>query len=273
MKRFHLHLVSDSTGETLEAIAKAALAQFEHTEAIKHYWPMVRTEGHIDRVVADVQAKPGLVLFTIVNNRHRDRLQARLLTLGVPALSVLDPVLEAFGQFTGDRAQGLPGRQHALDAAYFRRIDAVHFTMAHDDGLATDDLADADIVLIGVSRTSKTPTSIYLANRGYKTANIPLVPGIPLPIDVMQLKKPLIVGLVVNKERLIDVRRHRLRSMNQSDDSGYVDEDKVTQELQAARRLFAKNGWPTIDVSRRSIEETAAAVLNLYNQRAEATTE
>jgi [pyruvate, water dikinase]-phosphate phosphotransferase / [pyruvate, water dikinase] kinase len=269
MKRFHLHLVSDSTGETLEAVAKACLAQFEQAEPVKHFWPMIRSERQLDRVVDEIVERPGLVMFTLVNAAVRDRLQARCVTLGIPAISVLDPVLQAFGQFMGERAKGLPGRQHQLDAAYFRRIDAVHFTMAHDDGIAPENLNEADIVLVGVSRSSKTPTSIYLANRGYKTANIPLVPGVPPPEQLLQADRPLIVGLTTHLDRLIQVRRNRLRSLNQTDESDYVDEEQVEAEVQSARRLFAQNGWPVIDVTRRSIEETAAAIMNLYTQREE----
>jgi [pyruvate, water dikinase]-phosphate phosphotransferase / [pyruvate, water dikinase] kinase len=267
MKRFHLHLVSDSTGETLESVAKAGLSQFEQAEAIKHFWPMIRSERQINRVVEEILERPGLVLFTLVNTVMRDKLQSRCVALGIPAISVLDPVLEAFGQFTGERARGLPGRQHQMDAAYFRRIDAVHFTMAHDDGIAAENLNEADIVLVGVSRSSKTPTSIYLANRGYKTANIPLVPGVPPPESLLAATKPMIVGLTTNPERLIQVRRNRLRSLNQTDESDYVDENQVLQEIQLARRLFAQHNWPVIDVTRRSIEETAAAIINLLNQR------
>lgn len=269
MKRFHLHLVSDSTGETLEAVAKACLSQFEQAEPVKHFWPMIRSERQVGRVLDEIVQRPGLVMFTLVNAEVRDRLQARCVTLGIPAISVLDPVLEAFGQFMGERAKGLPGRQHQLDAAYFRRIDAVHFTMAHDDGVASEDLDQADIILVGVSRSSKTPTSIYLANRGYKTANIPLVPGVPPPTQLMSATKPLIVGLTTHIDRLLQVRRNRLRSLNQTDESDYVDEEQVEAEVQAARRLFAQQGWPVIDVTRRSIEETAAAIMNLYAQREE----
>ncbi len=269
MKRFHLHLVSDSTGETLESVAKAGLSQFEHAEAIKHFWPMIRSERQIDRIVDEIIHRPGLVLFTLVNELIRDRLQSRCSALGIPAISVLDPVLEAFGQFTGEQARGLPGRQHQMDAAYFRRIDAVHFTMAHDDGVAAENINEADIILVGVSRSSKTPTSIYLANRGYKTANIPLVPGVPPPDSLLSATKPLIVGLTTNADRLIQVRRNRLRSLNQTDQSDYIDEDRVIEEIQLARRLFAQHEWPVIDVTRRSIEETAAAIINLLNQRLE----
>ncbi len=271
LKRVHLHLVSDSTGETLESVAKAGLAQFEQVEAIKHFWPMIRSERQIDRIVDEIIQRPGLVLFTLVNGAMRDRLQSRCAGLAIPAISVLDPVLEAFGQFTGDRAKGLPGRQHQMDAAYFRRIDAVHFTMAHDDGIAAENIDEADIVLVGVSRSSKTPTSIYLANRGYKTANIPLVPGVAPPESLLTARRPLIVGLTTNADRLIQVRRNRLRSLNQTDQSDYVEESRVVEEIQAARRLFSAHSWPVIDVTRRSIEETAAAVINLLNQRREGT--
>jgi [pyruvate, water dikinase]-phosphate phosphotransferase / [pyruvate, water dikinase] kinase len=269
MKRFHLHLVSDSTGETLEGVAKACLAQFENAEPIKHFWPMIRSERQLDKVISAILEKPGLVLFTLVNTSSRDKLQARMLTLGIPAVSVLDPVLAMFGQFIGEQAKGAPGKQHEMDAAYFRRIDAVHYTMAHDDGVGTDNLEEADIVLVGISRTSKTPTSIYLANRGYKTANVPLVPQVEPPESIFSLQKPLIVGLTTSPDRLIAVRRNRLRAMNQQTDTDYVDDSKVTEEIQAARRMFSKYGWPVIDVTRRSIEETAAEVINIFNQRRE----
>jgi [pyruvate, water dikinase]-phosphate phosphotransferase / [pyruvate, water dikinase] kinase len=270
MKRFHLHLVSDSTGETLEAVAKACLAQFENAEAIKHFWPMIRSERQLGKVIESIMEKPGLVLFTLVNVMTRDQLQARLITLGIPAVSVLDPVLQLFGQHIGEQAKGAPGKQHIMDAAYFRRIDAVHYTMAHDDGVGTNNLEEADIVLIGISRTSKTPTSIYLANRGYKTANVPLVPEVPPPTEIFVLKKPLVVGLTTSPDRLIAVRRNRLRAMNQQSDTDYVDDSKVAKEVQAARRLFSGQDWPVIDVTRRSIEETAAEIITLFTQRQEA---
>jgi [pyruvate, water dikinase]-phosphate phosphotransferase / [pyruvate, water dikinase] kinase len=269
MKRFHLHLVSDSTGETLEAVAKACLAQFESSEAIKHFWPMVRSDRQMQKVINGILEKPGLVLYTLVSAESRDRLQARLQALGMPALSVLDPVLELFGKFIGERARGAPGVQHTMDAAYFRRIDAVHYTMAHDDGVGADNLAEADIVLLGVSRTSKTPTSIYLANRGFKTANVPLVPGVPPPPSLFELRGPLLVGLTTSPDRLIAVRRNRLRAMNQQTDTDYVDDARVAEEILQARRLFTRHGWPVIDVTRRSIEETAAEIINLHHQRQE----
>lgn len=267
-KRYHLHLLSDSTGETLENIAKAALVQFDAADdVVKHFWPMVRSENHLDRILIDVAANPGLVLYTLVNADMRLKLENRCRTLGLPAVAALDEVTNALSNMLGQEAQARPGRQHALDAAYFARVDAIQFTIAHDDGLNWQNWEEADILLAGVSRTSKTPTSIYLANRGYKTANIPLVPESPPPDALYSLKHPFVVGLVTSAERLIQVRRNRLLSLNQAPDTDYVDEDKVKAEVAHARRIFADNGWPVLDVTRRSIEESAAAIINLYNER------
>ena len=176
MIRLHLHLISDSTGETLENIAKAGLAQFDDVETIKHFWPMVRSEGHVDRVLDDIGKQPGLVLYTLVDHNVRRKLETRTRAMGLPAVSALDPVIDALSRLLGMEAKERPGGQHTLDAAYFQRVEAIQYTIAHDDGVAPEDWDRADIVLAGVSRTSKTPTSIYLANRGYKVANVPLVP-------------------------------------------------------------------------------------------------
>lgn len=267
MSRFHLHLLSDSTGETLEMIAKAALAQFDHTDVIRHFWPMVRSRQHLDRIMGEIANNPGLVLFTVVNNETRNRLEEQCRSLGLPAIAVLDIVTDALEDMLGQEAKGRPGRQHQLDDAYFARIDAIQYTIAHDDGIAWEDWEEADIILAGVSRTSKTPISIYLANRGYKVANIPIVPESPPPSVLFGLKRPLIVGLTTAPERLVQVRRNRLLSLSQSPDTEYVDADKVSAEVRYARRMFGDNGWPVIDVTRRSIEETAAAVINIYNER------
>ena len=266
--RFHLHLLSDSTGETLENIAKAALAQFDGVDdVVKHFWPMVRSENHLDRILIDVAANPGLVLYTLVNSDTRRKLENRCRALGLPAVAALDAVTDALSNMLGQTAQARPGRQHALDAAYFARVDAIQFTIAHDDGLNWQNWEEADILLAGVSRTSKTPTSIYLANRGFKTANIPLVPESPPPPALFNLKHPLIVGLVTSADRLVQVRRNRLLTLNQAPDTDYVDEEKVKAEVAHARRIFADNGWPVLDVTRRSIEESAAAIINLFNER------
>jgi regulator of PEP synthase PpsR (kinase-PPPase family) len=267
MARLHLHLLSDSTGETLEMVAKAALAQFDGADVVRHFWPMVRSQQHLDRIMGDIAANPGLVLFTLVNDEIRDLLEEKCRGLGLPAVAALDAVTDALENVLGQQAKGRPGRQHALDDAYFARVDAIQFTIAHDDGVGWEEWENADIVLAGVSRSSKTPTSIYLANRGYKVANIPVVVESPPPPALFGLRRPLVVGLTTAPERLVQVRRNRLLSLNQAPDTSYVDTDRVAREVQYARRMFADNGWPVIDVTRRSIEETAAAVINLYNER------
>ena len=267
MKRLHLHLLSDSTGETLENIAKAALAQYDDVETVRHFWPMVRTEAHLERILQEIAQNPGLVIFTLVNPATRRNLEQRCRALGLPAVAPLDPVNDALSGLLGQQAKARPGRQHVLDAAYFARVDAIQFTIAHDDGIAWEEWEEADIVLAGVSRSSKTPTSIYLANRGFKTANIPIVVESPPPVELFALKNPLVVGLTTSADRLIQVRRNRLLSLNQAPQTAYVDEDAVAKELAFARRMFADNGWPVIDVTRRSIEETAAAVIALVNER------
>lgn len=267
MQRLHLHLLSDSTGETLEMIAKAALAQFEDADVVRHFWPMVRSQQHLDRILSEIAAHPGLVLFTLVSSEIRARLEERCAALGLSSVSALDTVTDALERQLGQQAKGRPGRQHTMDEAYFRRVDAIQFTIAHDDGVGWENWEQADIVLAGVSRSSKTPTSIYLANRGFKVANIPIVVESPPPTSLFSLRRPMVVGLTTSPERLIQVRRNRLLSLNQAPETAYVDNDHVTREVQFARRMFADNGWPVIDVSRRSIEETAAAVINLYNER------
>ncbi|KZY54471.1 phosphoenolpyruvate synthase regulatory protein [Erythrobacter sp. HI0063] len=267
MNRIHLHLVSDSTGETLEMIAKAALAQFEDADVVRHFWPMVRSRQHLDRIVPDLSADPGLVLYTLVNPETRERLEERCRTLGLSAVPVLDGVTAALESALGQEARGKPGRQHLMDKAYFDRVEAIQFTIAHDDGVGWEDWEEADIVLAGVSRSSKTPTSIYLANRGYKVANIPLVVESPPPSSLFQLKKPLVVGLTSAPERLVQIRRNRLLSLNEGTTTDYVDHERVKEEILFARRMFADKGWPIIDVTRRSIEETAAAVIKLLGER------
>jgi [pyruvate, water dikinase]-phosphate phosphotransferase / [pyruvate, water dikinase] kinase len=269
LTRLHLHLLSDSTGETLENVAKAGLAQFEGVEAVKHFWPMVRSEGHLDRVLSEIAAKPGLVIYTLVNSTVRRRLETRCAALGLHAISALDPVIDALSRLLGKETVARPGLQHTMDDAYFDRVEAIHYTIAHDDGVASEDWEEADIVLAGVSRSSKTPTSIYLANRGFRVANIPLVVESPPPPILFNLHRPLVVGLTTSPDRLIQIRRNRLLSLNQTATTAYVDEERVAKELAYARRLFSDNGWPVIDVTRRSIEETAAAIINLATERRE----
>ncbi len=265
--RLHLHLLSDSTGETLETIAKAALAQYDDVETLRHFWPMVRSEAHLERILREIGQNPGLVLYTLVNANIRATLEARCRAMSLPAVAPLDGVNDALSGLLGQAAKARPGRQHTLDAAYFARVDAIQFTIAHDDGIAAEDWEEADILLAGVSRSSKTPTSIYLANRGYKTANIPIVIESPPPPALFTLTGPLIVGLTTSADRLVQIRRNRLLSLNQKTETAYVQQDAVAREVAYARRMFADNGWPVIDVTRRSIEETAAAIIGLVNDR------
>jgi regulator of PEP synthase PpsR (kinase-PPPase family) len=267
MKQFHLHLVSDATGETIHSVARACLSQFDEVHPVEHFWNLVRTQRQLDLVIEGIRDHPGLVMFTLVEEPLRRRLQEVCRELAVPCIPVLEPLIGALAAYLGLESRSQPGRQHMLDAHYFGRIDAMDFAISHDDGQAQTNLHEADVVLVGVSRTSKTPTCIYLANRGIKAANVPFVPGVPLPDDLATLKHPLIVGLTTDPERLIGIRRNRLRMLNQSEATSYVDPEAVRAEIQEARRLYARNGWPVIDVTRRSIEETAAEILMLLARR------
>jgi len=261
---FHLHLVSDATGETLIAVSRAASAQYQGVSSIEHIYPLVRTRTQLDKAIAEIEAAPGMVLFTLVDKDLLQALEDACKRIGVPCLSILQPILHLFQSYIGMESTPRPGAQHMLNADYFRRIDALNYTVLHDDGQQIDEYEDADVLLIGVSRTSKTPTSIYLANRGIKTANIPLVPNVPLPPSVRKLKHPLVVGLLASPERIVQMRENRLLALNATHETLYVDRLAVADEVAQSRRLFAELGWPTIDVTRRSIEETAAAIIDLY---------
>ena len=261
---FHLHLVSDSTGETLIAISRAVAAQFQGIGSIEHIYPLVRNKSQLERVLREIESSPGIVLFTLVDAELAALLETACREFGSPCLSVLEPILSLFNAYLGTAITPRPGAQHLLNADYFKRIDALNFTMMHDDGQQHEHLENADILLLGISRTSKTPTSIYLANRGYKTANVPLVPDVPLPSGLVELRRPLIVGLIASAERIIQIRQNRLLSLNADQETPYVDRLAVNEEIAHSRRLFAQYGWPVIDVSRRSIEETAASIIDLY---------
>ena len=264
---FHLYLISDSTGETLIAVSRAAAAQYASMSAIEHIYPLVRTPQQLDKILNELESAPGIVLYTLVDHDLARRLETACQESGCPCLSILDPVLNMFQAYLGTTSSLRPGAQHVLDADYFKRIDALNYTMMHDDGQMTDDMELADIVLVGISRTSKTPTSIYLANRGFKTGNIPLVPGISVPPQLERLKNPLVVGLVASPERIGQIRQNRLLALNADEDSPYIDRTAIAEELAFSRKLCLRNNWPMIDVTRRSIEETAAAVIDLYRSR------
>lgn len=263
-KKFHIHLVSDASGETVSSAARACLVQFEDIEPIYHSWWLIRTQGQIARVVAGIEANPGVVLATLLESPIRASLEEACRSLGVPCIPLLDPVMKALSDHLNVNFEKVPGRQHALDAEYFKRIEAMQYTLAHDDGQLMDDIEDADVILLGVSRTSKTPTCMYLANRGLKAANIPLVPGIPLPPEIFQAKKPLIIGLTKEPKSLSDIRKTRLKFLNEDNETDYADVDKVKEEVLEARRLCTRNKWPIIDVSHRSIEEASAEILQFY---------
>jgi regulator of PEP synthase PpsR (kinase-PPPase family) len=265
---FHLHLVSDATGETLTTVARAATAQYTKVLPVEHVYPLVRTQKQLDRVLAEIEESPGIVLYTLLEEDLVARLENHCREAGLPCLSILGPVLQLLQSYLGTETAHRVGAQHTLNADYFKRIDALNYTMLHDDGQHIDDLEEADVVLVGVSRTSKTPTSIYLANRGVKTGNVPLVPGVTVARQVEQLSRPLVVGLYASPERIVQIRQNRLLGLKaQHDDDQYIDRKAVAEEVALSRRLCAKHHWPIIDVTRRSIEETAAAVMKLLAER------
>jgi regulator of PEP synthase PpsR (kinase-PPPase family) len=262
---FHLHLVSDATGETLLAVGRAAAAQYSTVSPIEHVYPLIRNVKQLEPVLTDIEANPGIVLYTLVDPVLNDRLEQHCKERSIPCLSILSPVLSLFASYLGTETTPRVGGQHMLNAEYFRRIDALNYTLLHDDGQHPENLDEADVVLVGISRTSKTPTSIYLANRGIKTANVPLVPGIDPPGELERSKRPLVVGLIASPERIVQIRQNRLLGLNANQsDSTYVDRHSVSDEIANSKRLCARHNWPIIDVTRRSIEETAAAILDLY---------
>ena len=270
MKSFHIHLVSDATGTSLQSLTRGVLAQFEGIDPVEWFWPLVRTEKQLSRVIENIREHPGPVLFTFVDNRQRARFQDACQDLGVPNIPVLDPVIKGLSAYLKLPAKGVPGLQHAMDESYFDRVDAIEFALSFDDGQSLDGIERADVILVGVSRTSKTPTCIFLARRGIKAANVPFAPSVPFPDIIKTLERPLIVGLTESPERLVALRRNRLKADEHSshlEENAYLDIDKVVDEIKACRRLCASQGWPVIDVTRRSVEETAAEILILLQRR------
>lgn len=267
MTKLSLHLVSDSTGETVGLIAKAVVVQFKELDVEEYNWPMLRSPQQIGELMDALRETPGFVLYTVVDDTVRQSLEEGCRALRIPCLSVMQPIIDALKSYLGTETEARPGRQHVLDDDYFDRIGAMDYVLSHDDGRLERDLEGADVVLVGVSRTSKTPTCIYLGNRGIKAANFPMVPGVNLPDILFELKNPLVVGLTKDPRRLVEVRRQRLQLLNQDTNTDYVDADLVTQEISEARRLFARHNWPVINVSRRSIEETATTIMQLLKRR------
>jgi hypothetical protein len=260
---FNVHLVSDSTGETLAGVMRATCAQFDNIMPIEHSYFLVRSVRQLERVMEEIAAAPGVVMFTLSNLEHRAILEEHCAKIAMPCVAVLDPVLDITSRYLGQELNHRVGAARKLNAEYFKRIDALDFAMDHDDGQQVIELSTADVILVGVSRTSKTPTSVYLAHRGVKAANVPLVPNVPLPPELFAKDHPLVVGLTISADRLVHIRRNRLAAMKETRAGDYTEEEAVRREVMDAQRLFEREAWPTIDVSRRSIEETAAAVLNL----------
>ncbi|MGH1404196.1 MAG: pyruvate, water dikinase regulatory protein [Alphaproteobacteria bacterium] len=271
LRKFTIHLVSDATGTTLLGLSRAVLAQFEGVDPHQKFWPLVRTERQLERVIKRISDNPGPVIFTFVNEKMRARLREHCESLNVPCVAVLDPIIHSLSSYLGIHAKGVPGLQHAMDDAYFKRVSAVDFAMHFDDGKSLAGLKEADVVLVGVSRTSKTPTSIFLARRGIKAANIPLVPGVDVPDEYFRHKRPLYVGLTAAPKRLQALRQTRLKA-DKNDaaafaENTYLDEMKIEEEVRKARRLYTDHGWPVIDVTKRSIEETAAEIMALLQNK------
>ncbi len=262
---FNVHLVSDSTGETLNAVMRAACAQFENVMPLEHNYYLVRSPKQLDRVLKEIDGAPGVVWFTISDESLRTKLENHCRSHGHPVLPVLDASVSMLSRHLGLRASERTAAQHSLNEEYFERMEAINYTLAHDDGAGLDGLKNADVVLVGISRTSKTPTCVYLANRGVKAANVPLVPGVPPPRQLLELdgQMPLVIGLKISPERLIQIRQQRLLTLNEAKHTNYVDDDAVKAEATQANRLFLQQKWKTIDVSRRSVEETAASILNV----------
>ena len=263
-KQFYLHLVSDATGTTLQGVARATLSQFDGIDPIEKFWPLVRTTRQLDRVIRHIQDYPGPVMFTLVDQKMRQKLQEECQKLNVPCMPVMDPIIKGLSGYLGLNSKGIPGLQHTLDDAYFHRIDAVDFAMSYDDGQQLDGIEQADVILVGVSRTSKTPTCIYLARRGIMAANIPYVPGVPFPEKISKMggEGPIVVGLTESPDRLLGLRRNRLKAEENQLDRGnsYLDPEGIDAEIREARQFFNKNRWPIIDVTKRSVEETAAEI-------------
>jgi regulator of PEP synthase PpsR (kinase-PPPase family) len=268
-RRFHLHLVSDSTGETVSSVARAALAQYEGIEPEEHIWSLVRTPNQMKKVLAGITEHPGVVLFTLVDKELRDILKQHCHQHNLPCVPVLARVISELTAYLGMQTIAQPGKQHELNEDYFSRVEAINFALAHDDGQATWELEEADVVLVGVSRTSKSPTCVYLAYRGYKAANVPFVSGVPLPEGLGQLKRPLVVGLTIDPDRLLQIRTTRLQSLTGKGETNYVDLEQIRAEVTESRKVYAKYHWPVIDVTRRSVEETSATIIQYYQKHYE----
>jgi regulator of PEP synthase PpsR (kinase-PPPase family) len=263
-----VHLISDSTGETVSSVARAALAQFEHVMVTERSYNLIRSLPQLERILADIAEEKGPVIYTLVKKEMRDAVRHFCDLHQLPCISVLGNAITQLSSYLGVDTASQPGRQHALNDNYFTKMEAINFALTHDDGQNSWNLHAADIVLTGPSRTSKSPTCIYLANKGYRAANVPLVMGCAPPDELFTLTRPLVVGLTIDPKRLMDIRKSRLATMGSGDDvQNYADLESIDEEIIAAKRLFAKHRWPTIDVTRKSIEETSAHIVQLYHKK------
>ena len=266
-KIYQVYQVSDSTGETLDRIFLAIKAQFSNFNCKTIHYSFTRTENQIDNILSKCQKEKNIIiLYTIVDKKLAKYLAAKTKENNVPCFEVLGNLISDFSKLLKQEASRKPSGQHALDKDYYNRIEAVQFTMTHDDGKVVSDLEKSDIILVGVSRTSKTPTSIYLANRGYKVANIPIIPNKQLPEKLVENNdKNFVVGLVCDVSRLLDVRRNRIQSMHEDRPSEYINEKKISSELENSKKIFKKYNWPVLDVTRKSVEETAASIIKILD--------
>ncbi len=272
MKRnqtLHIHLISDATGETTYQVARAALAQFNNVKTVEHVWTLVRSAEHLKSAEAPIKKHGGVVFFSLAEKELREKLETICRNHNVPSVSVLDHVIHTLSKLLGQPEAEVTGAQYRMDEAYFDRIEALDFTIQHDDGQGLATIGNADILLLGVSRSSKTPTSIYLAHRGYKVANYPLVPEVQIPSEVIEVKGVFVIGLINDARQLAQIRRNRLLALNEREDTDYANLKKINQEVASTRKFFEEQNWPMIDVTRRSIEETAAEIINLYSQWSE----
>jgi len=266
-KLYQVYQVSDSTGETLDRIFLALKAQFSNFEYKTIHFSFTRTKNQMDKIISKCkEEKNVIILYTIVDQALAKYLADKCKNNNIPCFEVLGNLISDFSKLLKQEASRKPSGQHVLDEEYYKRIEAVQFTMSHDDGKIISDLDKSDILLVGISRTSKTPTSIYLANRGYRTANVPIIPNKNLPQQLIESsKKTCTIGLVCDPSRLVDVRRNRIESLQEDRPGNYIDEKNIMNELENSKKLFKKYNWPTIDVTRKSVEETAASIIKIFD--------
>ncbi len=265
-EKYNVYLISDSTGETLDRIFLSLKSQFDNFEYNKKEFVFVRTEQQIDKIIKEcTRLNNSIILYTIVETKLAKYIAKESEEKNIPCFGILGNLILTFSKLLNQKASHTPSAQHVLDEDYYKRIEAIQFTMSHDDGKKTQDIKESDIILLGVSRTSKTPTSIYLANRGYKTINIPLISKKEIPEELKNIKiNSCVIGLYADPERISDVRRNRAAMMNEKNLPNYTDLESIKTEIEESKKLFKKYKWPTIDVTRKSVEETAASIIKIY---------